>query len=77
MAQAQQVDPLIRLQMARVNTQIPGAFHPGVAAYANLLAGGRPPPSFDPRFRTPGPADTGCHKTSTTTKATPIKNILI
>ena len=44
--------------MAGVNPEIPGAFHPSAAAYANLLAGaGRPPPGFDPRFRTPGPAD--------------------
>ena len=49
-------DPLVRLQMAGVNPEIPGAaLHP---AYANLLAGNplagpRPPPGFDPRFRSP------------------------
>ena len=51
-------DPLVRLQMAGVNPEIPGSsLHP---AYASLLAGThpalggpRPPPGFDPRFRSP------------------------
>ena len=47
-------DPLLRLQMAGINPEIPGA---GSAHYGNLLAAGglgpRPPPGFDPRFRSP------------------------
>lgn len=50
-------DPLVRLQLAGVNPEIPGsALHP---AYASLLAGNplaggpRPPPGYDPRFRSP------------------------
>jgi hypothetical protein len=48
-------DPLIRLQMAGVNPEMPGqGIHP---AYASLLCGSlggpRPPPGFDPRFRSP------------------------
>merc|ERR1719219_2725715 len=49
-------DPLVRLQLAGVNPEIPGSgLHP---AYASLLAGNpmaspRPPPAFDPRFRSP------------------------
>lgn len=46
-------DPLVRLQLAGVNPEIPGGgLHP---AYASLMAslGPRPPPGFDPRFRSP------------------------
>ena len=45
-------DPLVRLQLAGVNPEIPG-LHP---AYASLLGGprGPPPGTFDPRIRSPG-----------------------
>ena len=47
-------DPLVRLQLAGVNPEIPG-LHP---AYASLLGGPRGPPpggvGFDPRIRAPG-----------------------
>ena len=52
-------DPLVRLQLAGVNPEIPGSalHHPAYAslmAAGNPLAGGpRPPPGFDPRFRSP------------------------
>lgn len=62
-------DPLVRLQMAGVNPEIPGAsaavaaaaaaaaahgMHPAYASLLNSLSGGRgPPPGFDPRFRSP------------------------
>ena len=55
-------DPLVRLQLAGVNPEIPGSgLHPAQAAYASLMAGNpmaggpRPPvpPGFDPRFRSP------------------------
>ena len=56
-AAALATDPLVRLQLAGVNPEIPGSgLHP---AYAQLMAGGgmgggpRPPPGFDPRFRSP------------------------
>ena len=58
-AAALATDPLVRLQLAGVNPEIPGSgLHPA-AAYANLMAGNplgggpRPPHGFDPRFRSP------------------------
>merc|ERR1719510_1137725 len=49
-------DPLVRLQLAGVNPEIPGSgLHPAYASLlaGNPLAGPRPPPAFDPRFRSP------------------------
>merc|ERR1712107_459292 len=52
-------DPLVRLQMAGLNPELPHSLHPAYASLAamagNPLAGGpRLPPAFDPRFRLPG-----------------------
>ncbi len=46
-------DPLVRLQMAGINPEIPGAPSPLSAAYSGLLRPPAPPPGLDPRFRLP------------------------